>query len=182
MKKKSYPTETDLPCRNCRGPIRTGKPLWVNADVCSKKCYEALYEPTLTCFLCDKKVSQNEINTHHCVPIESFGLRYNEGKIRVSLIPFEVILTLAKHYTIGAKKYEDHNWRKGLSYSETVDSMMRHFIAWQLGEKTDEETGAHHLDAAIWNLVALRYFEMYPEQYAKFDDRYTRRTDDKNTG
>lgn len=101
------------------------------------------------------------------------GLRYNRGKARVTLVPFEVLLALAEHYTIGAEKYEDNNWRKGLKYNDTMDCAMRHIIAFQTGENMDEETGSHHLIAAIWNLVALHYFELYPDRYKEFDNRWT---------
>ena len=100
------------------------------------------------------------------------ALRYNIGKPRVSLVPFEVLLALADHYTVGAKKYEDHNWRKGLKYSDTMDSAMRHIIAFQTGEDIDEETGSSHLISAIWNLVALEYFQIHKDSYKEFDDRW----------
>lgn len=100
------------------------------------------------------------------------GLRYNSDKTRWSLIPSEVISELADHYTRGAKKYFDENWRNGLSFNDTYDCAMRHIHAWKMGEERDEETGSRHLIAAIWNLVALVYFSMYPTRYGKFDDRY----------
>jgi dATP/dGTP diphosphohydrolase len=100
------------------------------------------------------------------------GLRYNEGKVRWSLVPVEVLTALANHFTVGAKKYEDDNWRRGLKYSDTYDCAKRHLEAWFLGESHDAETGTHHLISCMWNIVALAYFEMYPERYGKFDDRW----------
>lgn len=123
------------------------------AGACSENCYKQLFQPKMHNYATQ-------------------GLRYNKDKARITLIPFEVIKALANHYTVGAKKYEDNNWRKGLKYSDTMDCAMRHIIAFQTGEDTDLETGSHHLDAAIWNLVALRFFEMYPERYKQFDDRW----------
>jgi hypothetical protein len=103
---------------------------------------------------------------------EEKGLRYNKDKTRWSLVPFEVLAEIADHYTRGAKKYEDENWRKGLSFNDTFDCAMRHIHAWKMGEEYDEETGSRHLIAAIWNLMALVYFCMYPTGYGRFDDRY----------
>jgi hypothetical protein len=93
------------------------------------------------------------------------------GKARIDLIPPEVIIELGKHYTYGANKYAPNNWRKGFPYSETFGSLTRHLYAWWAGESLDQESGHHHLIAVIWNAVTLMYFEMFPAQYGKFDDR-----------
>jgi hypothetical protein len=100
------------------------------------------------------------------------GLRYDEDKPRVDLIPADVLLALGRHYMVGSKKYYDDNWRMGLSYKSTYGCLMRHLLQWWNGEDMDEETGSHHLDAVIWNAVALRYFELHPEQYRGFDNRW----------
>lgn len=102
---------------------------------------------------------------------EQRGLRYNEGKPMVDLIPPNVILELAKHYTYGANKYHPHNWLDGFPYSQTYSSLQRHLLAWYGGERNDPESGHHHLIAVIWNAVALMYFELLPAKYKKFDDR-----------
>lgn len=99
------------------------------------------------------------------------GLRYNTDKTRWSLVPSEVMSAIADHYTRGAKKYADDNWRKGLSYNDTYDCAMRHIHAWKMDEEIDPETGSRHLIASIWNLIALVYFQMHRGIYAKFDDR-----------
>ncbi len=99
------------------------------------------------------------------------GQRKNLDKNQLDLIPPEVLIALGQHYTIGAIKYSRHNWRKGFSYSETYGSLLRHLFAWWAGEKNDTDTGSHHLTAVIWNAVTLLYFEMFPCNYSKFDDR-----------
>ena len=54
------------------------------------------------------------------------ALRYDEGKIRHDLLPGHAINELAKVYTMGAKKYADHNWRKGMKWSRVIASLKRH--------------------------------------------------------
>lgn len=103
--------------------------------------------------------------------LQTQGHKDDAGKPRFDLIPMEVMLELAKLYTLGAKKYDDHNWKKGLSYSRTHSAMMRHFVFWWLGEDIDPDNGQHHLDSVIWNAIALRYFELHRDKYKQFDDR-----------
>lgn len=127
------------------------------AQTCSKVCYE-------------KFVGQSET-----------GLRLDEGKSRVDLIPAEVLMSLGDLYREGAKKYSDDNWRKGIPYKRMYGSLLRHLLKWWAGSEIDEETGVHHLDAVIWGAVGLRYFEMYPELYKQFDDRFIVTPDDTDT-
>jgi len=99
----------------------------------------------------------------------SSALRYDEGKLRVDLVPPQWVEWLAEVFTIGAKKYAEHNWKKGMKFSRMQGSMMRHLLKWQKGEKTDEESGLHPLLHVAWNALALVYYEKHwmPE----WDDR-----------
>ena len=94
--------------------------------------------------------------------------RHNGGKIQLSYVLKAVLAGVARVYMFGAEKYSPHNWMKGMQYSTALDSMGRHLAAWQIGEEVDQESGQHHLDHALWNLMALRYNTVaYPEN----DDR-----------
>ncbi len=73
-----------------------------------------------------------------------------EGKGRYDLLPTRALARVAKHFEAGAKKYGDSNWTKGQPLSRYMDSALRHAFA-HLEGKRDEP----HLDAAIWNLLAL---------------------------
>lgn len=99
------------------------------------------------------------------------GTRADAGKSGVDMIPAEVLVELGNLYTYGAKKYTRDNWRRGMNYSRMYASLMRHLLAFWSGEAMDAE-GFHHLDAVIWGAVGLRYFELYPDTYAGFDDRW----------
>lgn len=76
-----------------------------------------------------------------------------EGKGRFDLIPWNVIMRLAKHFEKGAKKYEENNW-KGIPAWSFVDSAFRH-----LSKYTEGWDDEDHLIAAIWNLVCLAWTE-----------------------
>jgi hypothetical protein len=86
------------------------------------------------------------------------AVRYDAGKPRVDLIPAEFIEALARHYGVGAKKYAERNWEKGMSFSRCYASAMRHMLAFWRGEEIDEETGTPHVIAAAWNMAALHYY------------------------
>lgn len=76
------------------------------------------------------------------------------GKGRFDLITPFGLERLAKWYELGAKKYSDRNWEKGLPFSRYFDSAMRHMTKFIMG-RTDED----HLAAAVWNLMAIMHHQ-----------------------
>jgi hypothetical protein len=102
---------------------------------------------------------------------ESKGLRYNEGKLRWSLLQWKALVEVLKVTEMGAEKYSPRNWEKGLSYSDTYDSAQRHLVKWYLKEDNDEESKLSHLAHAAWNCLTLLEFELNRESYKSFDDR-----------
>jgi len=85
----------------------------------------------------------------------SQGLRYNEGKLRMDLIPPEADEELAKILTKGAKKYAPRNWELGMKWSTCVASLKRHLLAWEKGEDLDPETGESHMSHILCNAAFL---------------------------
>ena len=84
-----------------------------------------------------------------------YELRFNAGKLRVDLIPWEWIYGLAALATKGAIKYAPRNWEQGGDWSNPMASLKRHLLAWERGEDYDKETGAHHLVAVAFNALEL---------------------------
>ncbi|CAB4201972.1 Protein of unknown function DUF4406 [uncultured Caudovirales phage] len=82
---------------------------------------------------------------------------------------------LARVAGMGAEKYERWNYLKtdddtgqvGYPYSLSIDALNRHFIAFQLGEDIDEESGLPHMAHAGWHALALVSFMLR----GGFDDR-----------
>ena len=82
--------------------------------------------------------------------------RYNDHKARMDLLPWDVLVELAHHYRVGAAKYAERNWEKGLPWnSGTMASLLRHVAAWSRGEDIDPENGQYHDLAILWNAAAL---------------------------
>lgn len=75
-------------------------------------------------------------------------------KGRYDLIPTRAIKRVAIQYQLGAAKYDDRNWEKGIPFSRMVSSAKRHIDQWIEGELTED-----HLAAACFNLLGLMHFE-----------------------
>lgn len=83
----------------------------------------------------------------------------HSGKGRCDLLPMCVLLRLAKHYELGALKYTDRNWEKGIPTHSFADSALRHMFKYLDGQNDED-----HLIAAIWNLCGLAWTEeKHPE-------------------
>jgi len=88
------------------------------------------------------------------------GMRFDSGKLRFNLIPMDAKVELARVYTIGAIKYDDDNWLKGMSWKIMIDCAERHFALFQMGQTRDPDTGCHHLAQAAWNLIGLLVYDL----------------------
>lgn len=103
------------------------------------------------------------------------GVKFDGGKIRYDLIPVEALREVAKVYTMGAVKYADNNWRKGIAWGRIYAAVQRHLSAYWGGEDTDSESGLSHLAHAAWGMLTLlEYADTHKEQ----DDRYVTKTRD----
>lgn len=83
------------------------------------------------------------------------GLRFDEGKNRLDLIPSEWITGLGLVLTMGAAKYADRNWEQGMKWSKVQGPLMRHSVAFWGGEDNDAESGLPHPLHTAWNALAL---------------------------
>jgi len=99
----------------------------------------------------------------------SEGTKNDQGKLPFALLPVEPLKQLVQVYQIGAKKYSDHNWRKGFKYSRIFSALQRHAWDWWGGEELDQEDGQHHLASVAWcALTLLEFLKTHPS----LDDRY----------
>lgn len=89
---------------------------------------------------------------------------------RFDLIPVGPLTQVATHYGVGAEKYADRNWERGVDWSLNYAAMQRHANAFWSGEDRDPETGTPHLAAVVFHAFALmEYAATHPE----LDDRPT---------
>lgn len=116
-------------------------------------------------------MSQREIDT---LP----GVKYDEGKVAMHLLPPEFLFAVASILTFGAKKYSERNWEEGMNWSRPFGALMRHMWAWWGGKgpttksflfsDIDDETERSHL----WHAgCCIAFLITYEERGIGTDDR-----------
>lgn len=89
-------------------------------------------------------------------PIPAPGMKFDDGKPRMDLIPPHAEQMLAMVLTFGAKKYAPDNWRLVENPEQRyIAAAMRHINAYRSGEINDPETGLPHLAHAMCCLAFL---------------------------
>lgn len=80
-----------------------------------------------------------------CLTDKPIGVKYDGDKPRYELIPPHALDEMVKVLTIGAKKYDDENWRKLDNLANRYrGALLRHTMAIAQGELYDDETGLLH--------------------------------------
>jgi len=87
------------------------------------------------------------------------GVKHDTEKLRYDLLPPEALEALAEVYTIGATKYGDNNYLRGMDWNRIYGAMVRHLQAFWQGESFDKEDGQHHLAAVAWCAFTLLVYE-----------------------
>ena len=87
------------------------------------------------------------------------GIKHDNGKLRLDLIPTEAVRGLGEVLTFGAGKYGDRNWEKGLDSDRVYAALERHLLAWREGEIIDPESGLPHLAHVLTNAAMLHTLE-----------------------
>lgn len=98
------------------------------------------------------------------------GRKDDSHKIRLDLVPAELIAAVGEILTFGAEKYDARNWEKGMSWGRVFGALMRHLWAWwnPLVPDTDEETGKSHL----WHAACcIAFLIAYEARGVGVDDR-----------
>lgn len=94
--------------------------------------------------------------------------KFDTDKIRMELIPPELMWGVGEILTFGAKKYDDRNWELGMDWSRVFGGIMRHMWAWWGGEHLDPETGKSHL----WHAgCGIAFLIAYEDRQVGNDDR-----------
>jgi hypothetical protein len=84
-------------------------------------------------------------------------LKFDTEKVRLELIPPELLLGTGRGLTYGAKKYAAGNWAvgDGFKYSRLYGALQRHLTEFWSGNNIDPESGLCHLDHAACMLSFL---------------------------
>lgn len=86
---------------------------------------------------------------------ENGGMREpSTGKGAYELVSPFAWERIAIWYELGARKYADRNWEKGIPFGRLIQSAIRHMIRWMKGDRSED-----HLAAVCWNVMAMMHFE-----------------------
>ena len=96
------------------------------------------------------------------------GVKYDGDKPRMDLLDPYAIEQLSHVLTFGAKKYDAHNWRKGIAKGRLIAAALRHLFAYLRGEDKDPETGLSHAAHAMCCCMFL----LGLEHRVELDDRW----------
>lgn len=98
------------------------------------------------------------------------------NKLRMDLIPPEVDESYAEVLGLGANKYEDRNWERGVPYMSCVAALKRHLNRWLKGEDINAADGSlNHLQhAQFWVNALVTYVK---RNRVDLDDRPSKKID-----
>jgi Domain of unknown function (DUF5664) len=97
------------------------------------------------------------------------AIKHDQEKIRLELLSAQWVEGVGQVLTAGAKRYADHNWRKGLKRTRLLGACLRHVFAYLSGTDVDPETGLLHLyHASCCLMFASELHFSRPD----LDDRY----------
>jgi len=83
------------------------------------------------------------------------GIKYDAGKPKLSYLPYDALVEVAKVMEFGAQKYDKHNYKKGMEYTRLIDAAFRHLHQFNDGQDLDEESHLNHISHCISNLLML---------------------------
>ncbi len=92
--------------------------------------------------------------TNNLEQFSSGAVRQKQEHIRFDLISPIALKRLAETMAKGAKKYSDHNWRKGIPFSNLLNHVLNH-----LNEYLDGNRSEDHLAHAVFGIFAMMEFE-----------------------
>lgn len=102
---------------------------------------------------------------------EGGSLRYNKGKPEFSHLSPDFIMEMMKTMTKSNEKYPYLNYTKKQDVKTASDSLMRHYLAFQMGQNLDDDTSCHHLAHLAVNAMII--FQNLKDYGDEVDNRYS---------
>lgn len=98
------------------------------------------------------------------------GVKYDTGKPRFDLLPWNALWEVAGVMEYGAQKYDDRNWERGMRFGRLSAAAFRHLARYMMGEEYDKESGYRHLAMTVCCILMLMGLSIDPSMQG-FDDR-----------
>ena len=91
-----------------------------------------------------------------------YSRKFDNGKLRWELLPWDSVEKVVDILTYGAEKYEEESWKKvDDAENRYFAALLRHLIAYKQGRDIDSESGKLHLAHAATNALFLLWFNLY---------------------
>jgi hypothetical protein len=97
------------------------------------------------------------------------GRKFDTDKPPLDLLDRHALEEIARVLAFGARKYDRHNWRGGISYSRLIAAAQRHIAAFNDGEDKDDESHLSHLAHAGCCIMFALWMEKHRPD---LDDRF----------
>lgn len=82
--------------------------------------------------------------------------KLDKGKLRISLVPMQIVKDIAEVREFGSLKYKDPNNWKQVERRRYVDALLRHTLAFvENANSVDEESGLPHYKHMACNLAFI---------------------------
>ena len=86
------------------------------------------------------------------------SLKYDNGKVRMDLVPLECVESIAKVLTYGTNKYKENSWQDLPDFWKRYKAaLLSHLTAIDKGELIDKESGLYHIDQVLTNAMFLSW-------------------------
>jgi hypothetical protein len=79
-----------------------------------------------------------------------------KGKGTPVLIPADALMEVAKHFENALVKYKARNWEAGIPLSEILNSLLRHILAEEMGDDSENHSRAIAWNALVYLATKLR--------------------------
>ena len=90
--------------------------------------------------------------------VEGLKDDYKDNKVQWHLLDLTMLEGVVRLYEFGLTKYKRNSWKYIEDGEERCYSAaIRHLNLHRNGEEIDEESKQMHIDAAIWNLLTMKY-------------------------
>lgn len=95
------------------------------------------------------------------MPTVEIGVKFDQGKLRPSLLPIEPLKEVIKVLMFGAEKYREFNWQVVPDAKKRYkDAAMRHLMDYINGERNDQESKLSHLAHCICCCLFIIWFDI----------------------
>lgn len=139
----NWPHKQDQQCTDCELIFPENE---INGHVCKSPNYDN--------YVKEQRYMRSHEDLINKYP-SGMGIKNDQEKPDLSLVPRELLEETAKAFTYGAMKYGRYNFRAGMDHHRILAAAMRHLVAYNEGEDLDPESGLSHLGHAAASIGML---------------------------